>query len=138
MSQDDESYDSPLTTALTEVMHDESDALTLDPNLPKRNLREVALCRLCELRKAITALQTDKERGLKQIEELMSLVTTQQQATNSTGASEPTGTPTVHQPLDKTHPTKAGVPDKFNGVDKSPTISNWLFRMKLYLKVTGT
>jgi Ty3 transposon capsid-like protein len=34
--------------------------------------------------------------------------------------------------------TKPAMPAKFNGWDKSPTISNWLFSIRLYLRVTRT
>jgi hypothetical protein len=45
---------------------------------------------------------------------------------------------TTVQPLTRVSHTKSAMPDKFNGCDKAPTIANWLFSVRRYLRVTKT
>src|SRR5690349_4417928 len=98
MSDEVLSVDSPLSTALATVVYDETDSLVLIVLHTKERLRELALCRLNELRsdKASlqsdkialqadkAALQLDKENALKQIEELRALVAGVQLANRET------------------------------------------------------
>ena len=45
---------------------------------------------------------------------------------------------TTDQPPIRGSQTKSAMPDKFNGIDKVPTIANWLFSVRRYLRVTRT
>ncbi len=170
MSQDDDSIGSPLTTALTEVIHDDTDSLIFSGLHTKEKLRDLALCRLSELRNERAALlsdkaalqadklalQEDKANQQKQIEDLRQRLAGVQVSVNPNVEDEkaqeshrPTvsSTSLTSQPsqlsVESPQPsrkqlTKPALPEKFNGVDKTPTVSNWLFSMRLYLRVTQT
>lgn len=153
--------DSPLSfsSAETAVLHDDSDALIFSGMHTKEKLRDLALCRLSELRSEKAALQADKlalqkdkANQQKQIEELrqrlagMQASVQDEKALESDRQTAPT-TSLTSQPsqtsIDSLQPsrrllTKPALPEKFNGVDKLPTISNWLFSIRIYLRVTQT
>ena len=148
MPDEDPVTDSPLSTAVTSVLHDESDILIFSGNSTKEQLREIALRRLSEMRserasllsdKAALqedklALQLDKQHQQMQIEDLRHLLAGIQQAredqakqqTDSTQApiaitsvSSKDSVPAVRRTL-----TKPALPEKFNRVEKTPTIAN--------------
>jgi len=167
MSDEVLSLDSPLSTAVTTVLYDETDSLVLSVLHTKERLRELALRRLHELRSDKASLQSDKlalqadkaalqlekESAFKQVEELRALVAgvqlAQRETNNALEVSSSNETtsqlpqPTPQNAINNSPPirrqlTKPALPEKFNGVDKSPSISNWLFAIRLYLRVTQT
>ena len=156
MSQDsgDLVTNSP-TASSTEraVLQDEGDIQILTGSHTKEELKKIALTRLTELRTEKASLQRDKDNALSQITELRRLIYGEQhtnseevneQYTTTTNVTSSQPAPLVHQssvnyqlPI-KRQLTKPALPDKFNGVDKTLVISNWLFSMRLYLRVTRT
>jgi Ty3 transposon capsid-like protein/Zinc knuckle len=160
--------DSPLSfsSADTAVIHDDSDALIFSGMHTKEKLRDLALCRLSELRNEKAALlsdkaalqadklslQKDKANQQTQIEELRQRLAGVQASVedektlesdiqtnySTTLTSPPSQTPGDRLQSSRKQLTKPALPEKFNGVDKVPTISNWLFSIRLYLRVTQT
>lgn len=140
--------------------YDSNDLNALSLSLTKEQLRETALIRLTELRTSraeaqsqITALQHDKENCQLQVEELRQLIkmmrerieeeslyhssTTEIQPTQQSSAR--TQQPSLNiQSITGSVQVKTVLPEKFNGVDKTPTITNWLYSMKKHLRVTKT
>lgn len=165
MSREDLEFESPVRSeAETPVLndpvslpfppHDPIDVQILNVQLTKDQLINIALGKITELRSDKKALLLDKENALRQVEELRMFIRgiqTRSEAEEVQRANQPSTS--VSQPL---HPsnsssssisnqqsirkqlTKPALPEKFNGIDKSPTISNWLFSVRLYLKVTRT
>lgn len=160
--------DSPLSfsSADTAVIHDDSDALIFSGMHTKEKLRDLALCRLSELRNEKAALlsdkaalqadklalQNDKVNQQKQIEELRqqlagvqasvedekTLESDTHPASSTSLTSQPSQTLVEGLQPSRRQLTKPALPEKFNGVDKVPTISNWLFSIRIYLRVTQT
>jgi Ty3 transposon capsid-like protein len=130
--------------------HDPIDVQILNVQLTKDQLINIALSKITELRADKKVLLRDKENALRQVEELRMCIRGMQQRKETEEAQQPSAS--VSQPLHFTNSsssvnnqhsirkqlTKPALPEKFNGVDKSPTISNWLFAVRLYLKVTRT
>jgi hypothetical protein len=140
--------------------YDSNDLNALSLSLTKEQLRETALSRLTELRtilaearSQITALQHDKGNSQSQVEELRQLIKMmrerieeESQYNSSTTEIQPTqqSSARVQQPsvniqsIAGSVQIKTVLPEKFNGVDKTPTITNWLYSMKKHLRVTKT
>ena len=129
--------------------HDPIDVQILSAPLTKDRLIHIALSRMAELRAEKKALLRDKENALRQVDELRMLIQGMQQRSGAETvrpARQPSApvspplhsTPPNNEPSTRKQLTKPALPEKFNGIDKSPTISNWLFSVRLYLKVTRT
>lgn len=168
MSAEAPVIDSPLSSssADTTVIYDDSDVLIFSGMHTKEKLRDLALCRLSELRneKATLlsdkadlqadklALQKDKADQQKQIEDLRQRLAEVQDSVDDRKTQEshrptasatslsslPSQTSFDNLPQNRRQLTKPALPEKFNGVDKIPTVSNWIFSIRLYLRVTQT
>lgn len=145
---------SPESTAATEVSVDEqteaSDVLALEPSLQSKDrLRSIALQRLTEVRSANKELQRDKEMLMKDkhqylttIAELRATIRALQIGSNSDQRARNSNTAAPEashqQQVNKPSNIKSAMPEKFNGMDRLPSISNWLYSVRKYLRVTKT
>ena len=145
MSQEELVFISPASSSATAPTHDPGDAQLLSLSLTKETLRDVALNKLAELRSFNTSLQRNNDNALRQVEDMRTMIQgmhgardmAEAQQTRSTDLQphHSTNSPSVNnQQAVKKPPMKIALPDKFTGVDKSPTISNWLFSISQYLR----
>ena len=155
MSQEELAFSSP-TSSTTAVIHDPADVQILSSTLTKETLREMALQRMTELRATITELRTfnsslqrNNDNTLRQVEELRQAIQGMQETREIAEARQirsmssqlhhSTDQPSSsNQQFNQSSGIKTALPDKFNGVDKTPTIDNWLFSIRRYLRVTDT
>jgi Ty3 transposon capsid-like protein/Zinc knuckle len=129
-------YPSPTSSsAETSNIPDEADAQVLTGTLTKERLRDIALSKLAELRADKAALQRDKDNAILQIAELRMMV-------HGRNQDNPVTSPPYPQqatlPNVRRLQPKPALPEKFNGMDKAQLITNWLFAVRLYLRVTRT
>lgn len=131
------------SSADTTVLHEDGDVQLFGGSRTKEELKSLALAKLAELRADKASLQRDKDNALLQVAELRRLIHDVQHPTTSSVSSSqsalPVHPPSVHNQLSTNRQsTKPALPDKFNGVDKAQVITNWLFSIRLYLRVTRT
>lgn len=117
----------------------------------KESLKLAGLSRMAEVRAQLADVKAQLEDSRMHIAELRLLA---QVLPNQLFSDHPTRAPssaitspilntvpqlpTASQPPTRVSNTKSAMPDKFNGIDKAPTIANWLFSVRRYLRVTKT
>jgi hypothetical protein len=132
-----------------ELVYHPSDVAALPPSLTKEQTRENALNRLSEfrlqineLRSAVSTLQKDKDE-LRQIIQLLQEKVNAERLDRSSVTEDQQPQPIQQPAVDaeqaiRPYQVKTAQPEKFNGIDKIPTISNWLAAMRRYLRLTRT
>jgi len=90
-------------------------------------------------------LMKDKQHYLTTIAELRATILTLQvgrssdQSARISKTAAPEASQSTHQQQPSKLPsTKSAMPEKFNGMDRLPSISNWLYAVRKYLRVTKT
>jgi Ty3 transposon capsid-like protein len=118
------------------------DLLAFPSTLTKERLKEIALHRLAEVRAEVAQLNQEKQSLLMQLEEVRELNALLRERRQADQEQLDRSSVTVHEqqspPAAVSQPSssvKLAQPEKFNGSDKTPTISNWLITMRRYLRV---
>lgn len=148
----DDSPESPASSVtIVDLPENQNDLLALDSaSLTKERLRAIALSRLEEARQRellmkqqIEMLSRNNKSLIKRNEVLEEVVTERgarrnsvENPANSSIVEPPPLPPRSEQAMRGPNDTKSAVPERFNGTDRIPTISNWLFAVRKYLRVT--